>query len=179
MVKRIRQIWRLVFIFLILLLLFTNSGVPSSQFTEKVRVQTRWIEFDYVSWTIDALLTKFAQASLGTNRYMESRQQAKIMQDQLDLVIEHRQLKESINQIYSDPAVENPELTAKELLNRQRQVQTEMAHIGLLSEAVLQQQVSQVLKQNELSFLGQPIPPVQYHGTALPYALIVSPRNVI
>jgi hypothetical protein len=179
MVKRIRFIVRLVVLFFILLLILSNSGLPSNKFSEKVRVQTRWIEFDFVNWTLDALFTKFAQASLGTHRYMDSNQQAQIIQDQLGMVIEHRQLKETINQIYADPSIKDPELAAQDLLNRQRLLQKELANGGLLAEAVLQQQISQVLKQNQLSFLGQPIPPVQYHSTALPYALIVSPRDVI
>lgn len=179
MVNRIRQIWRIFLIFIVLILFLTNSGQPSSQFSEKVRVQTRWIEFDYVNWTLDAWFTKFSQSALGSHRYIGPSQQAQIVQDQLDLVTEHRQLKDAINQIYADPVVNDPEIKAKQLLTRQRQVQKEMDHIGLLAEAVLQQQISQVLQKHELSLLGQPIPPVQYHVSALPYALIVSPRNVI
>ncbi|MAT43598.1 MAG: hypothetical protein CL609_14770 [Anaerolineaceae bacterium] len=179
MIKRFRSIGRLVLLFFILLLLLANSGLPSNKFSEKVRVQTRWIEFDFVNWTLDALFTKLAQSALGTHRYLDFNQQAQIIQDQLDMVIEHRQLKETINQIYADPSIKDPERAAHELLIRQRRLQNELTKVGLLSEAVLQQQISQVLKQNQLTFLGQPIPPVQYHSTALPYALIVSPRDVI
>lgn len=179
MAKLLKRYWRNFVIFIIFLLAASNSGIPSLKFTEQVRVQTRWIEFDYVEWTIDALFTKSAQAALGTHRYLDEKQQAKIMQDYLAYVQEHSQLKSTITQIYADPNISNPEQMAQEYLVRQRQVQEEMAHVGLLAEAVLQQQITSVLKNNQLTFWGQPIPPVQYHVTALPYALIVSPRDVI
>ncbi len=179
MVKHIRQIFRIGLVFLILLLFTSNSGLPSAQFTEQVRVHTRWMEFDYVNWTLNALISKAAQAALGTHRYMENNQQAQIMQDQLNLVVEHRQLRESINQIYAESSGADPDSAARALLDRQHTLQKEIEHVGFFAEAVLQQQVTQALKKNQLVWLGQPIPPVQYHSTALPYALIVSPRDVI
>jgi hypothetical protein len=51
--------------------------------------------------------------------------------------------------------------------------------MGPLAEAVIQAQVAAVLKEVNLTFLGQPTPPVLYHITPLPYALIVSPRDHI
>ena len=50
--------------------------------------------------------------------------------------------------------------------------------MALLAEAVIQTQVAAVVK-DEYGFLGQPAPPVLYHITPLPYALIVSPRDKI
>ncbi len=46
-------------------------------------------------------------------------------------------------------------------------------------KSILQDQVSQVLAENGLTTIGQPIPNVLYHSTPLPMALIVSPRDHI
>ena len=54
-----------------------------------------------------------------------------------------------------------------------------MKHINLMSESVMQDQLSKVLATSGLTTIGQPMPPVQFHSTQLPYALIVSPRDSI
>jgi hypothetical protein len=48
-----------------------------------------------------------------------------------------------------------------------------------LAEAILQEQVSEVLADAGLTTLGQPMPNVWYHATPLPMALIISPRDHI
>ncbi|MFM8426203.1 MAG: hypothetical protein ACKOBL_13615, partial [Chloroflexota bacterium] len=51
--------------------------------------------------------------------------------------------------------------------------------IAPLAEAILQEQVTQVLVEQGLTAAGQPLPNVWYHSTPLPMALIVSPRDRI
>jgi hypothetical protein len=51
--------------------------------------------------------------------------------------------------------------------------------MALLAEAVIQEQVAAVVKDQNLSVFGQSAPPILYHTTPLPYALIVSPRDKI
>ena len=51
--------------------------------------------------------------------------------------------------------------------------------LAALTETILQQQVAQALKDAGLGFLAQQVPPVLFHSTPLPTALIVSPRDVI
>ena len=93
-------------------MMITNSGRPSLIFYDRVRVYTRQIEFDYVTWTINALWQKLSQAALGTGRYMTSEQQQTIVQDSISLAEEELQLKDKINQIFSDPATSDPLTTA-------------------------------------------------------------------
>jgi hypothetical protein len=51
--------------------------------------------------------------------------------------------------------------------------------LGPLAESVLQGQLAEIIAEMDLSLAGQPTPPVLYHVTPLPMALIVSPRQVI
>ncbi len=177
--KRLKIILKLVIIYFLILITFTNSGKPSLIFTDQVRTFTRQIEFDYVTWTVNTIWQKAAQSALGSERYMTPEQQKMVVQRTLVLAEEQRQIKNQINQIYADPAAVNPLQSATDLLNRQRSNSEEVEHLGLFAESVLQQQLTEVLDSTNLTAIGQPIPPVQYHITQLPYALIVSPRNII
>ncbi len=53
------------------------------------------------------------------------------------------------------------------------------SQLGPLAEAILQGQIAEVVKGAGLTLGGQALPPILYHSTPLPMALIISPRNVI
>lgn len=179
MLKLFRITGKNIFWGIIIILIMSNSGIPSQKFSEIVRVDTRWIEFDYVSWTIDTIWRKAAQVSLGAQRYMDESQQERVVKDYFNLISQQRELKDTINTIYADPTIANPELMAAPYLADQRVVQQDLKHVGYLFEAIMQSQVSYTTSVSKLGYLQQPIPPVQYHTTSMPYALIVSPRNEI
>ncbi|HSM25547.1 MAG TPA: hypothetical protein VK856_11845, partial [Anaerolineaceae bacterium] len=164
---------------LVLILIISNSGVPSQKFREIVRVETRWIEFDYVSWTIETFWRKAAQISLGSHRYMDEDQQKQVVEEYFGLINHQREVREKINSIYSDPTIPNPQDIALPFLEEQRQIQEDLMHIAYLFEAIIQNQVSYSTSVTQLGVLKQPVPPVQFHTTSMPYALIVSPRDVI
>ncbi len=177
--KNVKIIGRNILWGLLLILIISNSGIPSLKINEIVREETRWMEFDYVSWTLETLWRKAAQISLGTHRYLSEEQQSGITNHYFDLINEQRQLRDVINNIYADPSILNPQKQAEPYLERQHQVQEELRHVGYLYEAILQHQVSFVAGDKSLGFIRQPVPPIQYHTTSMPYALIVSPRDII
>ena len=168
----------LVLLILVYFLAGRDALMPADK-TERVRAYTRTTEFDYIGWMLDALLLKNSNAALAPQRYLDDAQQKKLVYDYLDLIAETDRLSNAIAQVYADPAVQDaPAQTAANrakrdaLLERQRQ-------LGPLAEAVIQTQVAAVLKDENLTLLGQPTPPVMYHITPLPFALIVSPRDHI
>ncbi len=55
----------------------------------------------------------------------------------------------------------------------------QLKFINPIAETILQDQIASVAAQMDLTFLGQTIPPLLFHGTPLPTSLIVSPREVI
>ncbi|NTW45085.1 MAG: hypothetical protein HGB14_11825, partial [Anaerolineaceae bacterium] len=122
---------------------------------------------------------KLSQTALGGGRYLDQAQQNEIMNDFLTLIEDQRNTRNQIIDIYADPNQQQSEISALPLLTRQKAIQKELQHISLFAESILQQQVSSVINESGLIELGQPLPPVQYHTTSLPYALIVSPRDVI
>jgi hypothetical protein len=146
---------------------------------EQYRLFTRKVEFDYISWTFNALLIKGEQLSLNAVQYLSQGSQTRIVLDNLALVQSIQDTQDQIDRIYSDPTVSNPRQKADSLLKKLSLLTGEQSRIGPLSETVLQQQTSDILAENHLTLGGQPIPPLLYHVTPLPMALIISPRNAI
>jgi len=174
--KRLIQpvLW-LLFIALIL----QRSVVPPISPLEQIRVFTRPIEFDYLSWTLNALFLKGKQISLDISLFIRQDQQVQLVEDYIQLVKDIQQTEAEIRKIYSDPAIIEPDLAARELLLKQKQLQARNRQLAPVVEAILQLQVSTILAEEGLTLAGQPIPPVLYHVTPLPMALIVSPRHII
>jgi len=163
----------------IAVLLLPKSVLPPGNDIENIRAFTRQIEFDYVNWTLDALYLKAAQAAFNPTRYLDDGTQK-------DLVLEYRTLINQINQtetqietIYADPSIENPDEVAAPLLQELSRQTGFQNKLGPLVESILQQQISATLDDLDIAIAGQPIPPLLFHSTPLPLALIVSPRDQI
>ena len=172
-------ILRLALVFTLMLPVLGNSGVINFSIQEQTREFTRQIEFDYVDWTLEALAQKAVQSAMGTQRMLPVEQQRQIVFSYLQLINQERQIQDQINQIYADPSVKNPAVASAGLQSQLADRQNQIQQIAPLVESILQQQISTVLAELGLSLGGQPIPPLLYHVTPLPNALIVSPRSVI
>ncbi len=177
--KSIWFILKMIFFTIATGMILTHSSYPAIETSDLVRRYTRNIEFDYVNWTIQALFVKNKSASLGLNRYLSNDDGQKILQEYFHQVQEIEDLRSEISAIYADPTITNPQQAAEARSKQLVQMETENKHLALLSETVLQQQVSAVAAEMGLSIGGQLIPPLLYHVTPLPMALIISPRSVI
>ncbi len=164
---------------LALLLAQQRSEFDLSDPVERVRAYTRTQEFDFVSWTIDALKRKGEQGAISAWRYLDETRQREAVMSYLDLTSQLNRVQDEIAVIYANPEIANKEGAAASLLNEQHRLEAEIRRQGALAESVLQHQISVVLADLGLSLGGQPFPPLLYHVTPLPNALIVSPRGVI
>jgi hypothetical protein len=86
---------------------------------------------------------------------------------------------QALIELYSDPLISNPQEVATPLISERDELLADLQIRAPVAEAILQHQISQVLEDLNLTALGQPIPPVLFHSSPLPFALIVSPREVI
>ena len=170
---------RLIFWCLFSTLLLTKSILPPADSVERIRSYTRNTEFDYVRWTINAIFDKICQTSIDIPRFLSEEDQLDLVKNNLSLTEQVRTTESVIEAIYSDPEIDNPDITAAEANSNLQQLKTIEKYLEPLSETILQQQASLALQDLTLSYGGQPIPPLLYHITPLPYALIVSPREVI
>ncbi len=153
--------------------------MPLSDRTEQVRSFTRDIEFDYISWTLDALRLKFYQSALGVSDYLVPDARRQFVLDYLILVARIQQAEGQLELVYADPAIIDPQVVAAPFRVQLDQLYAQRERIQPVAESVIQNQVSYVVDRLGLSLAGQPVPPVLYHSTPLPLALIVSPREVI
>ena len=85
----------------------------------------------------------------------------------------------ALDQIYANPDIKDKEKASIDLRANLYKVQARQNELGPLAEAILQEQISQILAELNLTSAGQPIPSVLYHSSPVPNALIVSPRNHI
>jgi uncharacterized protein YcbK (DUF882 family) len=181
--KKLRKyfIFGLHFIFICFVssVVLSGSSLLATDFPEKVRQYTHTIEFDYVDWTLRAIGSKIEQASVRLEDYLPEQTSANTVRDYVTTVAQISQLNAQISDVYANPDISDKEIAAKPFKEELKKTEQKKDQLAPLVESTLQTQISWALAQNNLTMLGQPIPPVLFHSTPLPMALIVSPRNKI
>ncbi len=164
---------------LIAIFVLTTSVLRLEKPIDKARLFTTGLEYDYIAWTLKAVSEKAGQAQLNVVQRLTPDQQEQVVRRYFELVRELEITRAQIQLVYSDPRVANPEAESAGLLSQERTLETSLNDLAALTETILQHQVAQVLKDAGMGFLAQQVPPVLFHSTPLPTALIVSPREVI
>jgi hypothetical protein len=170
---------RLSVIFAFITVLFTQSNILELNRQDQIHTYTRTVEFEYVSWTLNAFYTKFEQAALSTSHFLTADQSKQIVKSCVAMVTDLDHINSQIDQVYSDPKISNPGEASATLAGQRDQIKSRQDLLQPLCEDILQQQVGAVLKDWGLTTGGQPLPPLLYHVTPLPLALITSPRDKI
>lgn len=173
---------RIFFIGLALLTMLLALGRSSAALTDQtdlIRAYTRAVEFDFVSWTVQALWSKTSQMAVGSNSYLSEPTRKQLVLDYLNLVVQIDQAENQLQQIYVNPDITDPAAASVNERAALADLLRRRALLGPLAEAIIQEQISSVVAEMGLDLAGQPIPPVLYHTTQPPYALIVSPRDHI
>lgn len=168
-----------IFYALIFMYVLGPATMPFDDSKAKIRAYTRSVEFDYIDWTIETLVTKLSRMPLDTVDYLSVADQHDIVRTYIDLVGEIQQAEAQLTLIYADPAIETPETQAAPVRQQLEDLYARQDQVGPLVEAILQEMVSTTAAQMGFTVGGQPVPPVMYHSTPLPWALIVSPRETI
>ena len=170
----------LITISMFLAVVLVGSGGNSEEdIAERVRAFTRSDEFNFTSWTLNALGIKLNQIALGSEKYMSAEQRRQVVKQYLELVWQIYQAEGQLNEIYADPKVVDPKADSMEVRQELADLQVERRRIAPIAEAILQEHVSRVASEMGLTLGGQAVPPVMFHSTRLPWALIVSPREAI
>jgi hypothetical protein len=157
----------------------TQSGVASRDPIERVRAFTRSSEFDFAAWTLDAVALKLGQFGLGASSYLTEADRRSLVVEYARSVDEADQIERRILEVYADPSQTDSEGATRSIRAELASIQARQAGLRPLVEAVLEEQVTVVLADLGLAVGGEPIPPVAFHFSKLPLALIVSPRDVI
>jgi len=160
-------------------LLGASSLMVSTEPSEAARRYTRSVEFDYVSWTLEAFDVKLNQAALDTPFYFTESARHQIVVDYLHMMDIILSDENQLNLIYTDPQVHDPAAASANLRTQLDSLYAHQRQLAPLAEAVLEEQISATLADLGLTTGGQPLPPVLFHITPLPYDLIISPRDKI
>ncbi|HET60128.1 MAG TPA: hypothetical protein ENN32_07145, partial [Chloroflexi bacterium] len=166
--------------FLLLIpLLVTRSNVDINAQIEQIRAYSRMHEFEFFGWSVDAVWEKLQMYSLGLPKRLSQENTRGVIDQTMHLARQIRLLENQINQTLADPAIQADDISMFDLFKELEQTESDYRLFASVSETIFEQQISEVLSQKQLSFSGQPIPPVLFRFSPLPKALIVSPRDVI
>jgi len=167
-------------ILLVILAALTGYSNPSlTNPIEKVRAYTRSLEFDYVEWMANAALLKARAASVNLPYTIDRETQRQIVGEYLLTTQSVLDKEHQLSQLYANPAITDKETATKSVREELSELYARQIELAPLAEAILQDQVAQVVAEIGLTAAGQPIPNIWYHSTPLPMALIVSPRDHI
>jgi hypothetical protein len=170
---------KIILIVVVFSFLLAFSNYPPGDELQRIRAFSRDREFDYIGWTLDAIGTKLGQSALAATETTSPGEQRQLVLDYIELIARIDQLERHLNEIYSDPEVIDPEQASALVRQQLHDLETERDRLGPIAESILQSQISEVVADLGLTVGGQPVPPVLYHSTPLPTALIVSPRDEI
>ncbi len=136
-------------------------------------------QFDFLVWETGAVAVKAEAALANEHSYLDEASRRQIVQDYLALMQEIGQLEWQIEQTFVQREDGDPAVTAVALQAELDRKQSEAARVQPFAEAIVQDQVAAVLRDEGFALLGQTWPPVMMHMTPLPTLLIVSPRDRI
>ena len=179
MLYRLNRILAWIILTILCFSLFTYSEPRLVDETDRVRVYTRSIEFDYVSWMFNAIWIKIQQGATGTPGYISREDGTIAVTDYLFLTRQVSQSEDALNRLYADASVKNKVSASAYLRAQIADLTKKQTALAPIAEAVLQEQVSEVAASFGLTTLGQPIPSILFHSTPVPEALVISPRDHI
>lgn len=162
------------------LILAATGDIP--RFTgesDRVRAYTREIEFDYPNWVWDATVTKFKQGAISAPYIFDRGTNKQLVFEYLRVTQQLMQAENKIEQIYADPNVTDKVAASEHVRAERDKLIKRQKLIAPFAEATLQGQIGQALAELGLTSGGQTVPPVLYHISSTPLALIVAPRDKI
>lgn len=174
-----KKIASLVLLLFIVVTLLGAGGQSNQDMTNRVRVFTRGIEFNFLDWTLKAIGIKISQIALGAVDYMSTEVQRQVVFEYLEQIWMIHRNEAKLYEIYADPDIQDPEQASQDLRKELSELRAHRDQLAPLAESILQNQVSHVVNEMGLTLGGQPIPPVLYHSTQLPWGLVISPRDEI
>jgi hypothetical protein len=160
----------------LLLFLLGGSHVQSG---DQLRTFTRPLEFDFIPWTLDALEIKLEQTGLGAVEYLTEDQRNQLVIETLQLIDRSGRLETDLQAIHADPEILDPAEAGSAIAVELSALKLELNQKSPLAEAIFQDNIALLLNDIGFGASGGVFPPVAFHFSQLPRALVVSPRNEI
>ena len=128
---------------------------------------------------VDASLLKLESATINLPHSLDPATQKEIVTQYLRVTQLSFEQEHQLEGLYADASILDKETASAALRAELAATHDRIAKIVPLAEAIIQNQVSEILAEADLTMGGQPTPNVLYHSSPLPMALIVSPRERI
>ena len=170
---------RMALVMMAVTVILGGSAIPVGELFSQLQVHTREIEFNYGSWTLDAMTAKLSGWALSLNRFLPPETQSQWVLETLQQVARVDELTVAVLMIYSDPAIADPVAASKGLRQDLAEAEARLDALAPTAESILQAQLGDVLVKVGLDYGGQVLPPSLYQASNVPYSLVVSPRDQI
>ncbi len=163
----------------LLMALLVHEVPPANDTQAQVEARVGNYQFDFVTWTLDALGIKIAQTVSNEQSDLDTADRKQIVLTYFDLLGQRQDLEGQINKVFADPNQHDPVEASQELKAQEEAIRQKMLQLQPMAEAILQEQISAVYTSEGFTVGGQLIPPIAFHISALPDLLIISPRDHI
>jgi hypothetical protein len=152
---------------------------PADPLDLAIFAATRGQRFDLATWEVDAIAGKLGDGVRNPAAGLAEQQTVAMVREYLRLAQRAGHLEREIERIYADPAVADPATASaaqrQELAAIREQLNTEASTV----EAILEQQLSEIIEAEGLTTAGVVWPPVRMRFSEPPQMLVVSPRDRI
>jgi hypothetical protein len=159
--------------------LMTTSSAQAESIPARAEILSADVQFDYFSWTINAVWQKIQFDAMGMPSYLNNEERKRAVYDYIQITRDIEGHEAKLDQLYADPSIQNKEKSTETLRSELNALTNKQQALAPFAESVVQDQVSTVVAELGLTTGGQPIPAVLYHVSPLPLALIISPRDQI
>jgi hypothetical protein len=136
-------------------------------------------QFDFGTWLASAWANKLGHELIAPQRGLSDANQVQFVRDYMAAVKRFQKLESQIAQVFTDPATPDPQTATAALRQERNALRAQIGARQNLAEAILQEQVESVLREEGFALGGQVLPPVRFRFTDLPDVLIISRRDKI
>ena len=136
-------------------------------------------QFDFGTWLTWAWANKLGHELITPQRELSDADQVKFVREYMASVQRFQKLEGQIAQIFADPATPDPQTASAPLRQKRDALRAQINARQNLAEAIVQEQVESVLREEGFALGGQVLPPVRFRFTDLPDVLIISRRDKI
>jgi hypothetical protein len=142
------------------------------------RTLSGW-QFDLAGWIMSSALAKSGYELAAPQHRLDDAAQGAFVRDYLRDLNDVRDLEARINAVFADPNVKDAQTESRVLRETRDAQRAALAIRQRIAEAILQEQVETVLREEGFAIGGQTLPPVRFQLTQLPHLLVVSRRDRI
>ena len=136
-------------------------------------------EYDFVTWEANAILAKVGQEITLSQMGISDADRIMMVRGYMRRVSEYQRLESEINQMYINPDVKDPATASADQRTQRDLMRIQINARQNIVEAILQEQVESIFREEGFAVGGQIAPPLRFRFTELPDVIIISRRDKI